>query len=180
MSLGTILSINDESDHMHDDFITDSSRVIMAIQSQVRVSLNILNLIGRQSFNFDPVDLEPDDLERIQIKIRSINSLPLGGKLAIRFVDQDDVPMVDLFNGFANLLTPAKTDMQGFSIAPSIDSVYIDVSREEVRKIMGSDSFDSEIILNTSDSETGKYSKVTLNDRLKIEISLHGKLSLRL
>ena len=177
LTINSSIQTNPQKDTLQLNFISDTSSIVPVIVAQLPLSLNIMDLVGSQSYKLDSIDLNPDKFRDVKIKIKVENGIPLGGKLSLKFINGTDKDSLDLFKGFLELVNPAETNTDGFPVQSTIDSTYINITNDDLTRIVKSQYLNVSIILNTSDSNTGKWSKITADENLGIEVGLVGVLN---
>ncbi|HLF35743.1 MAG TPA: hypothetical protein VI583_15980 [Cyclobacteriaceae bacterium] len=178
--ISSSLFSNPQLDPDQKNFITDSSHIIPVISASLPLSLRITDLTGRQSFKMNDSDINTSDIENAILKIKIINGLPLGGRLSVSFYNGSGEETVDFFDGYLDILQPAVTDKNGFPVSSYIDSTEIIIEKAQFPEIVNSDIIKSEVILNTTGNNEGKWAKITPDQSLIIEIALLVNLDLEI
>jgi hypothetical protein len=179
MHLASSVTSNPDNNVAMKNFITDSSGVIPVIKASLPLSLRIVNLTGRLNYKLKNQDMNTDNIKDIQLKVWTENGLPLGGNLTLVFLDSTGLDSLNLFNGALDILKPAEIDQNGFPISTVTDSVTIDLTGDEIKKIIKSKSFMSTVVLNTAGSANpAVYAKITLDQRLKVNLALKGNFNI--
>jgi hypothetical protein len=178
--ISTSLFSNPQLDPNLKNFITDSSNIIPVVSASLPLSLRITDLTGRQSYKMNDSDFDASDIENAILKIKITNGLPLGGKLSLLFYNEFDEEIVDFFSGYLDILQPAATNINGFPVSSYIDSTEINIEKAQISQIINSDYFKSEVILNTTGANEGKWAKITKDQSLTIEIAVLANLNLEI
>lgn len=160
------------------NYLYDTSRIYTQYLLGMPLSLTMYNLEGSDTVNLEWDEVDTENIDRLAVKVRTDNGLPLGGNARVLFLGEDDQVIMDLFDGWEEIIVPAITDADGIPITSSADSLIIELNSAEIEDLFKSRKMIYQIIANTDQSEEDLLVSITRASFLDLSVGLEGDLDI--
>ena len=151
------LLTNPESTGLSENYFLDISSIAVEYELLLPMNLRAESLILQDTIDFDIFSIEEGrilDIEALKVNIETENGMPLDLDLQVFFLDSNWVVLDSLFSeGASTLLASGELDDNGRIIEPQISVSTVDMTLDQIDKILDAKYAFFQIKIKTTDSD---------------------------